>query len=380
MPKHSCRKNFHASLLPLAHQSYTGNMEHSWNRDTTWSEGQSTERRGRNMSNSTLPRHSKPSSMAAHLSPLEIEDQILRSPELQDNYAAVILYLRLDIWLLESIFALRNSASTDLAELHPTLFASPPEPLFHLIYTLRHFMGLDLASTIAKIENYHQSGYGKERSRESGGSRVAPPGQAYGCPSKHCKKAFKKSGHAANHVEKQHPEYLKLHPDYQPSHFMVEQQRSRPASPELERQERPRLSAKPHELRPSIAANRTPSVASEGLSIYFSEGAGGHWDRPSPMLQGYDSQGDSDEAPRLIPSRGTNRTTNYPSPSYPVTPQEPHERSPNVSRYHVPVSHSKRGREHSSSLESVASMGQIEESNPTRFRRHAKRRSTFGIY
>lgn len=358
-------------------------MERLWNSDITWTGSQYTERRGRSTTNSSIPRTAKLSPMAAHLSPFEIEEQILQSPEIQQYHAAVVLYLRLDIWLLESIFALRNSESAELAQLHPTLFESPPEPLFHLIYTLRHFLDLDLTDIIERIERSQSDSREKERSREPGvSSRVAPRGKAYGCPSKHCKKVFIKSGHAANHVEKQHPEYLKLHPDYQPSHFMVEHQRSRPASPELERQERQRLNNRPHELRPSNALTRKSSAASEGLSVYFSDGTGGNWDRPSPLLHSYDSQGDSDEASRLIPTASISRTPTYPSPSYSGTPQEPREHlSPDMSRYYVPIHLSKRAREHSSSSESGVTACRMDEGGNTRFRPHStKRRTNFGLY
>lgn len=362
----------------------TGNdMEHSWNSDITWVGGPATERRGEKSNTSGLPRRPKSSTMAAHLTPLEIEEEILQSPDLQHHHAAVVLYLQLDIWLLESIFALRNSDSAALAQLHPSLFEAPPDGLFHLIYTLRHFPNLDLSSTIEKVESLHRSNRGKDRGRESGsGSRVAPRGQAYGCPSKHCKKAFIKSGHAVNHVEKQHPEYLKLHPDYQPSHFMVDHPRSRPTSPELERQERARATNRAHEARPSSGLIRTPSAASESVSLYYSDGTGGTgtaWDRPSPLLHGYESQGDSDELSQLVPSGNISRTTNYPSPSYSGTGQDVRGHgSPDLSRYLVPVNHSKRAREHSSSSESVATVCRMDENENTRFRRHyAKRRSTF---
>lgn len=359
-------------------------MQHSWTRDIDWAGDHIGERPGRPTSNAGAFRSPKPSPMAAHLSSVEIEEQILQSPDLQHHHAAVILYLRLDIWLLESIFALRNSESAELARLHPSLFDSPPEPLFHLIYTLRHFLGLDLSSTIEKIESLQPNERGKERLREPGSSsRVAPRGQAYGCPSKYCKKAFVKSGHAVNHVEKQHPEYLKLHPDYQPSHFMVEHHRSCPTSPELERQERPRPSNRPHELRPSKALSRTHSAtaASENLAIYWNDDSGAGWDRPSPQLQGYDSQGDSDEASQLFPVGQFNRTVSYPSPSYSGTAQEASEQMNTcTSRYYAPVNQSKRAREHSSSSGSVGTIRDMDDGNTTRFRHHhAKRRSAYGI-
>lgn len=368
-----------SSTLPITRPLESA-MNFSWDSETAWPapELDNTEQRGRHMSTVALPGTQSSSTMIIHLSPPEIEEEILRDPELQEHHAAVLLYLRLDIWSLESICALRSRGPPELAQLHPTLFTSPPESLFKLIYTIRHFTGLNLAGTISRIEAASFPGRQKEVSREPAG-KIAPRGQAYACPSKHCKKVFIKSGHAANHVEKNHPEYLKLHPDYQPSQVMVEHLRSRPNSPEMERQDKQRSSHKQAELRPSAVTPGTPSVASEGLSIYFSDGASGSWDRPSPRLQGYESQGDSDEAPRLIPSRNASRNTNRPSPFHPITPQEPYgQPSPDLSRYHTLVGCSKRGREHSLSVGSVTTVDQDEEDGTTRFRHHAKRRSTMG--
>lgn len=354
-------------------------MDLSWDREAVWPESEDAERRGRYMSSSAVPRDTTHSSMVSHLSLHEIEEEILRSTELQQHHAAVVLYLRLDIYLFQSIFALRNSGSGELAQLHPTLFTSPPESLFNLIYSLRLF-DLDLADTISRIEAARFPGRPKEMSREPSG-KIAPRGQAYECPSKYCKKVFIKSGHAANHVGKQHPEYLKLHPDYQPSHFLVEHQRSRPTSPELDRQDRQRASNKQPELRPNTTAPETPSVASEGLSIYFSDGAGGSWDRPSPRLQGYESQGDSDDAPRLVPSRNPSRTSNRPSPLHPTTPQDLYGHpSPDISRYNVLAGVCKRGRDYSSSMESLEAANQDEQGGTPRFRQYAKRRAIMGLY
>lgn len=354
-------------------------MDPLWNLEAVWPGLEDVEQRGQQQSTMALPRSTNHLSMVSHLSPPEIEEEILRSTELQEHYAAVILYLRLDILLLESVRALRNSGSGQLAQLHPSLFTSPPDSLFNLIYTLRLF-GLDLADTISKIEAVSVPDRPKETSREPAG-KIAPRGQAYECPSKYCKKVFIKSGHAANHVGKQHPEYLKLHPDYQPSHFLVEHQRSRPTSPELERQDRQRASNKQAELRPNTGAPNTPSVSSEGLSIYFSDGAGGTWDRPSPRLQGYESQGDSDDGPRLVPSRNPSRTSDRPSPLPPATPQDFYgQLSPDVSRYNMLASACKRGREYNWSVESLDTAEQDEQCDNTRFRHHAKRRSIIEFY
>lgn len=374
-------QNSQVSPLPTKQEFLENSMESYYYKEQTCLQALDSTHRGRSIIVPNYTRDQGPSTMAAHLSPAEIEEEILRSPDLQENLAAVILYLRLDIWLLESVVALRNSGSMELAQLHPTLFNRPPEPLFHLIYTLRLFSGLDLGSTIERIEKSAQrSNCGKERSRETGGSRVAPKGQAYGCPSRNCNRAFIKSGHASNHVEKQHPEYLKLHPDYHPSHLMVDYQRSRPTSPEAERQERPGPGSRPHELRPHMPTTRALSGTSDGLAISFSDDTGARWDRPSPAVPDYDSPWDSDEGLRLLPSREAPRNVNYPSPSYSSVSQEYQTYyGSDVSRYHVPISAFKRGRDHNSSTESVATVGYTNEANPVRGRRNVKRRSTSGL-
>lgn len=357
-----------------------GNMDPSWVTDPSRAGYETSERRGRSSHIVPLPDHQRPSAMMAHLSPMEIEEEILRSSELPEHHAAVLLYLRLDIWLLESIYALRNSGWNELAHLHPTLFGSPPESLFNLIYTLRLFFTFDLASTIEKIEAFNHSGKRTDRSRDSN-IKLAPRGQAYGCPSKHCQKKFIKSGHAANHVEKQHPEYLKLHPDYQPSHFMVADRRSGPTSPELDRQERQRPNSKQRELKPNPLTDRSVSAAPEGLPVYFNEGPGGNWDHPSPRVQGYDSPGDTDEAPRLVPSRDTLRTASHSSTLHLSTQQNSYRAlSPQHSRYIDTTSHAKRARDLTPSSEPFPSADANNDADLGRFRRYAKRRSIIDCY
>lgn len=165
-----------------------------------------------------------------------LEYQIRKYPKLASHLPAVLTYLRIDLVLLESVSYIRQEgfwdASTSdlyrsvllmpsatqtqaLATLCPMLFLSPPSDLFNLVCQYRlqtRFQPTGLADRLT----YRWSSVSKQIVRRGGLIRTAPTGEWYVCPSLYCKKRFKKAGHTQNHISRCHPEYLQLHPDFQP--------------------------------------------------------------------------------------------------------------------------------------------------------------------
>lgn len=304
--------------------------------------------------------------------------EIERHPDSITCFDAVSLCLRLPLVLLRSISALRAAGPwhNELEIIYGPLFTSPSDELFNMILALRSFPHFEPTGLIEQLES-RKSHASAGRKPEPG--RTAPNGQAYECPSEHCRKQFKKSGHAQNHVDKHHPEYLKLHPDYQPSQFIVDTLRSLSGSPELQRA---------HERQPvqqhSPPAQQPISVASRDLLFLLSEPL----EQPlllSPRSFDLSSVDDWDEQPQLSRSRSHSR----PSLRQPGTSQAPDaevldlDRCPAVCSLApcVGTPQAKRTRDPHSSMESMAA--RYNDSRPTTTttrpqRRHSKRRSTHG--
>lgn len=171
----------------------------------------------------------------------QLELDILYHPDIKSHLEAVCLYLRMDLTLLESISYLRQEGlwrpdisqpygavqrpKTDqmlsMASIHQSLFHSPPTDLFDLICDLRRFTGFGSRTATERLPSLLEQRYLDRRHRSYDSMKTAPSGRLYACPSSNCRKTFKKSGHARNHVETKHLEYLQLNPDYLPQQFVV---------------------------------------------------------------------------------------------------------------------------------------------------------------
>lgn len=171
-----------------------------------------------------------------------LELEILQHPNLDANLSTVCLYVKMDFMLLESISYLRqeglwntsmqqlysNSVQrpqgdhlAELAMLLPSLFQSPPPSLFNLVCEYRKILGSDSTQSMERfLQLLRPSSLEKDR-QGLPSRKVAPKGYVYACPSAHCPKIFKKAGHARNHVNSRHPEYLQLNPEYHPESHMT---------------------------------------------------------------------------------------------------------------------------------------------------------------
>lgn len=306
-----------------------------------------------------------------------IEREIMRHPDSMACFDAISLCLRLPMVLLQSISALRETGPwhDELESIYGPLFATPPTELFDMVLALRRFPQFEPARLIEQLQ-LRKRGASAARKPEAG--RTAPDGQAYECPSENCKKQFKKSGHAQNHVDKHHPEYLKLHPDYQPSRFIVESLRSASGSPELQRApERQSV-----QMGTQPAARPVPKDSTSPLSSLLDPIE--QRSLLSPRSFGLSSMGEWEEEPQLSRSRSHSR----PSPRQPVTPQGLETEVAGTDR-HTAVKHlaphfgslqTKRGRHSYSSIESMAAeyIGGEPATTTTTGpqRRHSKRVST----
>lgn len=215
----------------------------------------------------------------------QLESSIFRHPELQNHFKTVRTYLILDSWVLEPISYLRQEGflSTsiamdpsvrlpqrrqiaDLASVQPLLFGSPPTELFNLICQYRQRSGFRETGILQRLDKLKES-WLQPKSKPEVGGKTAPEGQVYKCPSVNCKKSFRKAGHATNHMESYHPEYLQLHPDYQPQQFTIQAPRSASTSPELDRR--------------SVSDNQSESTSSSRHSLTISRPMSGHYDSAS---------------------------------------------------------------------------------------------------
>lgn len=173
---------------------------------------------------------------------LTLELQILQHPNLDAHLNTVRLYIKLDLVLLESISYLRQEGLwntnmqqmysgsvprpqgehlAELAILHPSLYQSPPPSLFNLICEYRRILGSNSSETVEKFLRLLRPSILEKDRKGSPSRKVAPQGRVFACPSAHCRKMFKKAGHARNHVQSRHPEYLQLNPEYHPETHMT---------------------------------------------------------------------------------------------------------------------------------------------------------------
>lgn len=173
----------------------------------------------------------------------QLERDILFHPEIKAHYNIVCLYLRMDLVLLEPISYLRQEGLwrsdlcysygtevrapppdqiKDLAPLHCSLFQSPPTELFNLVCDFRRLTGFGSCRSTDQLPSLLRLRYSDQQHQRIDCRKTAPEGQLYVCPSTKCRKTFKKAGHARNHVESKHLEYLQIDPDYIPQHFVID--------------------------------------------------------------------------------------------------------------------------------------------------------------
>lgn len=293
----------------------------------------------------------------------EIERDIFRHPNLMAHFTVVSAYLGLDSWLLEPISYLRQEGLygedmaqlhgptvtlphprqvEDLREAHASLFNSPPSDLFELICKYRRYTNFQATGIVERLAALREGSASSGRSRQDG--RTAPDGQMYACPSENCKKAFRKSGHAKNHVQNNHPEYLQLHPDYQPQQCMIEVRSSESTSPEVDRPPLPR-SYSDQSRRPG-RGRRTDSVNQprDALSTIYSERED-YVNALSPRSTGASSSADTEESISSVQQSRRSMTGSG------------HRNRHTKSQFGPTLgslSHIKRGREPVSSSESLA--------------------------
>lgn len=222
-----------------------------------------------------------------HSSIARIELEILNHPEVDAHFDSVCFYLKIDLVLLEAISYLRQEglwssqmsqiygASVqaprpeqieELASFHQSLFQSPPTNLFNLICDFRKLTGFGPSVMTDRLPSLLKLSIQNRKRRKQGRMRTAPLGQLYACPSSKCHKTFKKSGHARNHVETKHPEYLEIHPNYLPHRFVVDDV---PTVPTLEFQtsaDDEGTSASPSDSIDSGQINKTKSRFSRSRS------------------------------------------------------------------------------------------------------------------
>lgn len=305
-----------------------------------------------------------------------IEREIIRHPDSRTHLDAVSLCLRLPVDLLRSISALRAEGQwhDELKAIYGPLFTAPATDLFEMILSLRCFPGYDPANLIEQLRAIKDSVVPGDRRKHEAG-RTAPDGFVYMCPSENCKKPFRKSGHAQNHLRKRHPEYLQLHPNYEPQQSLVDISRSQSTSPVLERRSSKRSQDRHSESRHGSRPQNTASNIVQGLAMSLNDGAE-YPDLVSPSPLGLSSFGDADEQVQLTRSPSNGR----PSPRQPVTPQ-PQDLSftgPDRHSYpqHLtpPIQLSKRVRDPYSSCESIVAMNPVDTHSGERHQRRQSKR------
>lgn len=255
----------------------------------------------------------------------KLEAMIFKHTELRNHFKTVRTYLGLDSWVLEPISYLRQEGFfahniagidpsvrlpqrrqiTDLASVQPSLFESPPTELFNLICRYRQRSGFRDTGILQRLDKFKESWSQARLLKPEVGGKTAPEGQVYKCPSAKCRKTFRKAGHATNHMENHHPEYLQLHPHYQPQQFTIAEQASASASPELDRR--------------SVSDTQSESTSSTRHSSTHSRPVSGHFEQPavvwpdvadfvnltpsSPILVAYEYPGIDDNVARHMVSR-----------------------------------------------------------------------------
>lgn len=165
----------------------------------------------------------------------ELFTQLKTSPDFYAYSEIVISYLELNDTHFFAIDAIRHC--TALRQYHPSLFDKPPPGLFNIILQLRLSIKDDERQRDRIVDSLRQHAANVPLELVHG-SKTAPDGQEYVCPSRNCSRGFQKWGHCRNHIEKQHPEYHDNNPGYRPEHFLEPRRMSR--SPEVDRRRRRR--------------------------------------------------------------------------------------------------------------------------------------------
>lgn len=205
-----------------------------------------------------------------------IEEQILTHSNLAAHIDVVNVYLTIGKYQLEPISWLRQEGlwrSSDpitmqemslrlpqrehyeaLRDVQPSLFDSPPSDLFDLICQYRWFTDFQETDIIAKLEESVTTSEQRPASRYEAG-RTAPDGYKYPCPSRGCRKDYSKSGHLRNHINSNHPDFLRLHPEWKPYYRPVDTGSSDSSSPSSERHPTQRPEEKQYRTRRPISAD-----------------------------------------------------------------------------------------------------------------------------
>ncbi|KAK5091203.1 hypothetical protein LTR05_001383 [Lithohypha guttulata] len=129
----------------------------------------------------------------------ELEEAILQHPSLKSQYKVVRTYLVLDSWVLEPISFLRQDGlwAVDmapmhdtsmklpkpeqidhLANLHASLFQSPPTDLFNMICKYRRYSDFKDTGIIQRLEELKQS-WLPAKAVQAENSRTAPQGGTF---------------------------------------------------------------------------------------------------------------------------------------------------------------------------------------------------------
>ena len=185
-----------------------------------------------------------------------LERSILSHEDLVIHIDIIRVYLSIGKELLEPISYLRqeglwkNAQSTsltdgffglphrdqvdDLRSVQPSLYESPPSELFNLVCQYRWHTNFQLTGIIERLDAVQLAGEFDAGNRHVSG-KTAPDGHKYACPSRGCKKSYTKSGHLRNHIEKTHPDFLRLRPDWRPQFQPTDTTSSSSSSPHSER-------------------------------------------------------------------------------------------------------------------------------------------------
>ena len=272
-----------------------------------------------------------------------------------------------------------------LAEIHPRLFDSPPSDLFDIICKYRHLTDGRDTGIIQRLEKQVAASTSATTNKVDG-SGTAPEGYRYKCPSAKCTKTYSKGGHIVRHIDTTHPEYLQLHPEWQPSQHIVKADRSLPSSPEIDRRSvRPTLEVVHEASRHTSSTGRPLSSDCGSTAVDFLDSV--EYLNGSPSSWGLKSMSDIEN----------NEPTSFVPSSIEAT-EENRTSLPQLRRIHYlssgtrhssygglqpepDVMTAKRGRDPFSSSESVTSTFSLTNSCAQKpQRRHSKRLSVSNSY
>lgn len=217
-----------------------------------------------------------------------IEHEILSHPSLAANIDVVSVYLTIGKYQLEPISWLRQEGlwkNMDpmvmhelslrlprkehyeaLRDVQPSLFDNPPSDLFDLICQYRWLTAFEPTDILSKLDEPVAPPEQRQASKYEAG-RTAPDGYKYSCPSRGCRKQYAKSGHLKNHINQNHPDFLRLHPDWRPFYRPVEAGSSDSSSPASERHPIQQLGdSRPSQTRRPVSADWASTV-SESIDL-----------------------------------------------------------------------------------------------------------------